>query len=107
MMDNGFAFDGPHWRFTDSAIQGLYFRPLVYAHIRGWADFEPWIERIKNFPEEVVDHAVKQIPPAWLNGGESELEKLLDRLMARRKRVADLIEECRDGRTHPFPGWGR
>ena len=30
MMDHGFVFDGPHWTFTDSPLQGLYFRPIVY-----------------------------------------------------------------------------
>ena len=25
MMDNGYVFEGPHWRLGDSAIQGLYF----------------------------------------------------------------------------------
>ena len=61
MMDNGFVFEGPHWRFPESAIQGLYFRTMVYRHVRGLGDFEPWLERIRNFPEEVVDQAVKQI----------------------------------------------
>jgi hypothetical protein len=107
MVDNGYVFDGPHWRLADSPIQGLYFRPSVYARVRGWADFEPWLERIRHFPEDVVDQAVRQIPPAWLDGEEVELERLLDRLMARRKRVADLIQECRAGRADPFPAWNR
>ncbi len=105
MVDNGYVFGGPHWRLSDSPIQGLYFRPLVYAKVRGWADFEPWMERIRHFPEEVVDQAVKQIPPAWVEGEEFELERLLDRLLARRKRVADLIQDCRTGRADPFPAW--
>lgn len=105
MVDNGYVFDGPHWRLNDSPVQGLYFRPLVYARVRGWADFEPWIDRIRHFPDEIVDQAVKQIPPAWLDGDREELERLLDRVLARRKRVADLILECRSGRADPFPAW--
>jgi hypothetical protein len=105
MVDNGYVFDGPHWRLEDSPVQGLYFRPLVYARVRGLADFEPWLERIQHFPEEVVDQAVKQIPPAWLEGEGVELERLLDRLLARRRRVADLIQDCRSGRADPFPAW--
>ena len=113
MVDNGYVFDGPHWRLADSPIQGLYFRPLVYASVRSLADFEPWLERIRHFPEEIVDQAIKQIPPAWLAGGtqespedeRTELESLLYRLLARRKRVADLIEDCRSGRANPFPAW--
>jgi hypothetical protein len=57
MMDNGYVFDGPHWRLGQSAIQGLYFRPLVYRTVRALDDFEPWLDRIRNFPEEVVDQA--------------------------------------------------
>jgi len=105
MVDNGYVFDGPHWRLAESPIQGLYFRPLVYARVRGFADFEPWLERIRHFPEEVVDQAVKQIPPSWLEGAGSELERLLERLLARRKRVADLIQDCSAGRVNPFPAW--
>jgi len=105
MIDNGYVFEGPHWRFGESAIQGLYFRPQVYWEVRGFAEFEPWLDRIRNFPEEVVDQAVKRIPPAWLEGDEDELERLLERLMRRRERVPDLIEQCRLGRVNPFPNW--
>jgi hypothetical protein len=105
MIDNGYVFEGPHWRFGESAIQGLYFRPQVYRAVRGLADFQPWLDRIRNFPEEVIDQAVKRIPPAWLEGDEDELERLLERLMRRRERVPDLIEQCRSGRVNPFPNW--
>ena len=105
MVDNGYVFEGPHWRLGESAIRGLYFRPLVYRAVRGLAEFEPWLGRIRNFPEEVVDQAVKRIPPAWLEGDEDELERLLERLMRRRERVPDLIEQCCSGLSNPFPDW--
>lgn len=117
MIDNGYIFDGPHWRLGESPVQGLYFRPLVYADVQGLSDFEPWLERIRHFPEEIVDHALKQIPSAWHESGElengagtsdeAELERLLERLLARRKRVEDLIQDCRSGRANPFPAWKR
>jgi hypothetical protein len=120
MMDNGYVFEGPHWRLNEAPLQGLYFRPLVYRSVRGWADFEPWLDRIRHFPEEVVDQAVKQIPPEWLehdgiegaglegNGPLSDrqaLEQLLERLLRRRSRVPDLLENCRAARANPFPEW--
>jgi HipA-like kinase len=107
MVDNGYVFEGPHWRLTDSPLQGLYFRPLVYRSVRGLEDFEPWLERIRHFPEEVVDQALKQVPDAWLDGDREEFERLMDRLLRRRKRLPELIEACRTGRTDPFPAWGR
>jgi hypothetical protein len=105
MIDNGFVFDGPNWGFGDSAIQGLYFRPSVYRGVRSLADFEPWLARIVNFPEEIVDQAMKAIPPVWLEGEEEALEVLLARLLKRRARVPDLIEDSRRGRVNPFPNW--
>ena len=105
MMDNGYVFEGPHWRLSDSPLQGLYFRPLVYRDVRGWGDFEPWLERIRHFPEEVVDQAVKQIPPAWVEDDRAALDQLLDKLLRRRSRVPDLIAGCRSARVDPFPDW--
>jgi hypothetical protein len=73
--------------------------------VRGLGAFQPWLDRILHFPEEIVDQAVKQLPAGWLEGEEETLEKLLGQLMARRKRVPDLIEQCRQGRVNPFPDW--
>jgi hypothetical protein len=105
MIDNGYVFEGPHWQLADAPLQGLYFRRQVYWNVRGREDFEPWLSRIANFPEEVVDQALKQIPPAWLDGDEAELKQMLDRLLVRGRRVADLIELSRDVRENPFPNW--
>ena len=105
MMDHGYVFDGPHWTFADSPLQGLYFRPIVYEKVRSWNDFQPWLDRVVHFPEEVVDDALKQLPPQWLAGDEEALEKLLTKLMARRKRVPSLIEDSTRGRINPFPNW--
>lgn len=105
MIDHGFLFEGPHWRFGDSPLRGLYHRPLVYQGITSLADFEPWLQRIVHFPEEVIDQTLKQIPPAWIESDEEALEKLLDQLLRRRKRVSDLVEACRSGRAAVFPDW--
>jgi len=105
MMDHGYVFNGPHWIFPDSPLQGLYFRPSVYQSVRSWDDFEPWLDRVVHFPDEVVDDAQKQLPPEWLAEDAPALEAMLVKLMSRRKRVPDLIRESRRGRVNPFPGW--
>lgn len=105
MIDHGFLFDGPNWRFGDSPLRGLYHRPLVYRGVTGLADFEPWLERIVNFPEEVIDRTVKQIPPSWLEGDEEALANLLAQLLRRRKRVPDLLEACRGARAGALADW--
>ncbi|HUS07260.1 MAG TPA: HipA family kinase [Bryobacteraceae bacterium] len=105
MIDHGFLFNGPHWDFPDSPLQGLYFRPSVYARVRAWEDLQPWLDQVTHFPEQIVDRALKQIPPEWLAGDESALEALMETLMNRRKRVPELIEACARGRLNPFPNW--
>ena len=105
MMDHGYVFDGPHWTFTDAPLQGLYFRPTVYQKVRCFDDFQPWLDRVENFPDDVVDDALKQLPPAWLNGDENAVETLVTKLLARRKRVRELIGELVRGRANPFPNW--
>lgn len=105
MMDHGYIFDGPHWTFSDSPLQGLYFRPSVYRSAKSFDDFQPWLDRIMHLPEDVVDRAQKQIPPEWLEGDQPAFDALLNRLMARRKRVPELIEDSRRGRINPFPQW--
>jgi hypothetical protein len=105
MVDHGYVFDGPHWKFPDSPLQGLYFRPSVYEKVRGWDDFQPWLDRVVYFPEEVIDTAQKQIPPEWLAEDGAALQAMLEKLMSRRRRVPDLIRDSRRGRVNPFPDW--
>jgi hypothetical protein len=105
MMDHGYVFDGPHWKFPDSPLQGLYFRPSVYQSVQGFDDFQPWLDRLLYFPEEVVDEAQKQIPPEWVDEDAALLQIMLEKLMSRRRRVPDLIRDSRQGRINPFPEW--
>jgi hypothetical protein len=103
MMDNGDVFGGSQWRLTESPMQGLYFPPLVYHLVRGFGDFEPWLGRISCLPEEIVGRVWKEIPPEWLAEDGAELERLLDRLLARRRRLPELIADCRNAGV--FPAW--
>jgi len=105
MIDHGFAFNGPHWDFPDSSVQGLYARPIVYNRVQSLDDFQPWLDLVRNFPEEVMDRAWKRVPPDWIAGDEGALEEMLCNLYERRKRIAELLAGCRDSRTNPFVNW--
>jgi hypothetical protein len=105
MIDHGFAFNGPHWDLPDSAVAGLYPRRLVYNGVRSITDFEPWIDRILNFPPEIFDKALRQIPPQWTLTDGTELERLLEALFRRRKRIPQLIDACRHAPGQPFKSW--
>jgi hypothetical protein len=105
MIDHGFAFNGPHWDFPESPVQGLYARRQVYESVASFDDFQPWLDLVVNLPEEVLDLAWKRIPPDWVEGEEDELQGLLERLYERRKRTPELVAACRSARVEPFPNW--
>lgn len=105
MIDHGYAFGGPEWSFRDGPLDGLAPRPMVYRDVRGWSDFQPWLDQVASFPEEVADQARRQIPLAWLEGDAGGLDLLLEELWARRRRVPDLISACRRARPSLFPNW--
>jgi hypothetical protein len=105
MIDHGFAFNGPHWDFPDSPLQGLYARRIVYDSVRSLDDFQPWLDQLSHIPEEVLDAAWKRVPPDWVEGEEDALEQLLERLFVRRRRVADLICAARATKAQPFANW--
>ncbi|MBV8552756.1 MAG: hypothetical protein JOY54_15780 [Acidobacteriaceae bacterium] len=105
MIDHGFSFNGPHWNFQDSPIQGLYFRTSVYDEVRSLDSFEPWLTMVRNFPLEVVDAAWKGIPRQWLENDDDALEQLLETLVKRRAKVADLIHDAWRKRASAFANW--
>lgn len=107
MIDHGFLFEGPNWSFGDSPVQGIYPRPSAYERVRGWGDLQPWLDRIVHFPSEVFDEAMRQVPPAWIEGEEDQFHALLERLYNRRKRTPELIEELIRAKPVLFANWGR
>ncbi len=105
MIDQGFAFNGPHWDLPDAPLHGLYHRPVVYEAVRGLDDFQPWLDQVVHFPLHVVDQAYRQVPLEWLDGEEDALQSLLERLLRRCRRVPDLIADCRAAKPAFFPSW--
>ena len=105
MIDHGYLFDGPHWEFVDSPLQGLYHRKLVYDSVTGLDSFEPWIARIEAMPESVADEAVRAMPAEWIADDHDALMRLLERLWRRRKRTAELVCAMASSKLKPFARW--
>jgi len=105
MIDQGFLFNGPHWDFPESPLQGLYHRPLVYESATSLDDFQPWLDLVVHFPADVADEACRHVPLEWLEGEEDALEELLEKLLRRARRVPDLIADCRRAKPALFPNW--
>lgn len=105
MIDHGFSFNGPHWTFEDGPLLGLYSHGAVYASATGLDSFQPWLDLAVNVTPDVMDQAFRQIPDFWLNGDREALEKLLEGLWKRRKRIPYLIEDCVAAKKVWFPNW--
>jgi len=105
-IDQGYCFHAGDWKFIDVSLGGVFAENTVYRGVTGWASFEPWLSRLENMEPETVWSIAETIPPEWYDGDLSILELLLQRLLARRARLRDLILAFRESSRHPFPNWG-
>lgn len=106
MIDHGYCFNGSYWDFPDAPGYGMYYRAEVYRKVKGWSDFEPWLERIRAFPTSILDKALHEIPRSWLEPAHlDELTALFEKLLIRRNKVDHLITATRDRFPNHFPNW--
>ena len=106
-IDHGYCFDAGSWTFNDAPLRGVYARNVVYKDVKGWNSFEPWLSRIETLEAQTVWNIVETLPVEWHGGSASEMERLVEALFARRRRICDLISEFRDSSREPFPQWKR
>jgi hypothetical protein len=104
-IDQGYCFNAGEWTFPDSPLRGVYARNEVYACVRGWESFEPWLTRIEKIDDDIVWSAAGEIPPEWYGGEWGALEELTRQLLERRAMVRDLITAFRISVRNPFPNW--
>lgn len=105
-IDFGYCFHAGDWKFEDSPLRGVYYRNDVYREVTGWDSFEPWLSRIETMAAETVWGAANEVPPEWYGGDLSEMEALVEKLLARRSRIRELIEAFGRSDRKPFPNWG-
>ena len=92
-IDNGLAFQGRDWTFYDSPVQGIYMRRIIYGRRLSLRDFDLWVSAIMQIGQDVLDEIFKLLPPAWVEGQEHELQRVLNQLHDRRERVPELLAE--------------
>ena len=105
-IDFGYCFHAGEWRFEDAPLRGVYYRNEVYRGVAGWDSFEPWLSRLEALPADVAWTAANEVPPEWYGGDISEMEALVEKLLARRGRIRELIEDFAKSDRKPFPNWG-
>ena len=105
-IDYGYCFHAGEWQFEDAPLRGVYYRNAVYRDVTGWESFEPWLTRMETMPAETVWAAANEVPPEWYGGDLCEMEALVEKLLARRSRIRELIEMFGRSDRKPFPKWG-
>jgi hypothetical protein len=106
-IDQGYCFHAGDWKFIDAGLAGVFAQNVVYRGITGWDSFEPWLDRIEKLPDGMVWGIAETIPPEWYDGDLSALEVLVERLLARRERIRELIGTFGESQRRPFPNWGK
>jgi hypothetical protein len=84
----------------------VFARNQVYAKVRGWESFEPWLSRVEGYAPEGLWKIAEEIPPEWYGGDLGVIEHLMEMLLKRRSRVRELIGQFRESNREPFPNWG-
>jgi hypothetical protein len=105
MIDQGFCFNAGEWNYPDAPLRGLYARNRVYEGVTGMESFGPWLRRIENFTDRVLEDFAKEIPPEWYYDDFDALKRLLEQLLRRAKRVEELILDAKRSTRQPFPNW--
>jgi hypothetical protein len=105
-IDFGYCFHAGEWRFEDIPLRGVYYRNDVYREITGWESFDPWLTKMETMAAETVWAAASEVPPEWYGGDLSEMEALVEKLLARQGRIRELIEGFGKSDRWPFPKWG-
>jgi len=105
-IDFGYCFHAGEWRFEDIPLRGVYYRNDVYREVSGWDSFEPWLTRLETLAAETVWAAASEVPPEWYGGDLSEMEALVEKLLARQGLIRELIEGFGRSDRKPFPKWG-
>lgn len=104
-IDFGYCFHAGDWEFEDAPLRGVYYRNVVYQHVAGWESFEPWLTRLETMDADTIWAAAAEVPPEWYGGNLSEMETLVEKLLARRARIRELIEDFGRSDRQPFPKW--
>lgn len=104
-IDQGYCFNAGEWKFVDAPLRGVYARNLVYRGVISWKNFEPWLSRTQELDPQKIWSIAETIPPEWYGGDLGEIEILIERLLARRQRIQELITLFRESSREPFPNW--
>jgi hypothetical protein len=105
-IDYGYCFHAGDWKFEDIPLRGVYYRNSVYRAITGFDSFEPWLTRLETLSPDAIWQPANDIPPNWYGEDIAALEAMVEKLIYRRRRIRELIDDFRRSDRQPFPNWG-
>ena len=105
LIDQGFCFNDGDWSFPESAARNFYPRRLVYECVQGLESFEPYLSAIENLQISRLAACAQEIPPEWCGGKPEKLDRLVEELFERRKRVRQSVIDAKNSELKPFPNW--
>jgi hypothetical protein len=106
MIDFGYCFHGPNWRFPSYRSIGVFGEWYVYNAIKVMEAFEPWLQILENDSnEDVLASLASLIPPIWYDFDAIALKSLLTSLNERRKLVREMLRHCCSTNPHSFRNW--
>ena len=106
MIDFGYCFHGPNWRFPPYSSIGVFGEWYVYNAIKAMEAFEPWLQILENdLNEDVLTSFAGLIPPKWYDFDGVALRVLLSSLNERRKLVREMLRHCCSTKHHSFRNW--
>lgn len=106
MIDQGFCFNGGEWNFPDAPLRSLYVNRGVYDGVRGMESFEPWLDWLENHLSlDTLYEEAERVPAEWYARDHDSMERLVERLYARRTRVRELIRSASQTAPNPFANW--
>lgn len=92
MIDNGFCFGGPTWRFTDLPGHGLYLDRSIYSTFHSFQTLDPWLEQLEaNVTLEELSKITEEIPASWIKDERDDLLKMVKSLYERKKNILELV----------------
>jgi hypothetical protein len=104
-IDQGSCFNLGDWTFRDAPLKGVFALNGAYSSVTGWDSFEPWLSRIEQFNPQSLWEIVDAVPMEWYWGDSCALDALVEKLINRRWRVRELIDQFRQSSRTPFPHW--
>lgn len=93
------------WEMSSSPEDGFYNNGIVYQDILDWESFEPFISRLLSMTPDAIWQIAQGVPGEWYDGNRTELEALVEGLLARRSRVHQMVAASIASFPGCFPSW--